>query len=736
MAQTKSGLPSVGLLFLTAVLPAQTGEGRNVTPGHSLHGEAFDEGPRQQAWKMPGVGDVAFPITTSNAEAQAFFNQGVAQLHTFYYFEAERSFRQTAFLDPECPMAYWGMAMANQNNGKRAEEFLSAARRRIAKATDRERKYIEALEAYYNPSKGDADRRLDYVKGLETVVLAYGEDIEAKAFLAWTVVGNSWRGDKISSHVAVDLLIAEVLRKAPLHPGAHHYRIHLWDNRDPAQALLSAKTYARAAPGIAHAWHMPGHIYNGVSQWKNAVYQQASSACVDHKHMYDHSVLPFQIHNYAHNQHYLIANLSHLGGVHDAIDYARNLVETPRDPGVEVAQSLGRASLMRILLRYERWDELLQDPHLEWGDTPEQKGWKAYSRGFAFLGKGDFASVALELSSLEKLADEAATKPGQEADVLETIRSELKGRLRVREGKLLEGFALLAKGQKLQAEKTKGDPGGHPRPFLESVGQAHLEAQNWGLAEDCFRAVLADREHTLVSLAGLAEALHRRGKLKETREAYAQFMEAWKDADQDLPHARRLADLGVAIVRSDNTGSTRAFVTAGELLRLEKLNLPPLPEGSRLWAPSPAPLFALSDSKGARVSLESFRGKYVLLSFYLGGSCSHCVEQLVAMGKEKDSFERLGIQALGISDDTPEKSLELLAGPKGPSIPFPLLSDPDRKVARGFGAHDTFEDLALHGLYLLDWQGGIRWSRVSAQPFMNIGFVTSEVERLRRLGVK
>ena len=60
--------------------------------GHSLHGEAFDEGPRQSALLMPGTGKVEIKITSRHPQAQAFFNQGVGQLHGFWYFEAERSF--------------------------------------------------------------------------------------------------------------------------------------------------------------------------------------------------------------------------------------------------------------------------------------------------------------------------------------------------------------------------------------------------------------------------------------------------------------------------------------------------------------------------------------------------------------------------------------------------------------------------------------------------------------------
>src|SRR5262245_16303059 len=81
-------------------------------PGNSARGAAFDAGPRQAAVRLDGTGKVSFPVTTRSAEAQAFFDQGVGQLYGYWFFEAERSFRQAAALDPDCAMAYWGMAVA------------------------------------------------------------------------------------------------------------------------------------------------------------------------------------------------------------------------------------------------------------------------------------------------------------------------------------------------------------------------------------------------------------------------------------------------------------------------------------------------------------------------------------------------------------------------------------------------------------------------------------------------
>ena len=127
-------------------------------PGHSTHGDAFDEGPRQAAVLMRGMGSVSFPITTMSVDAQKFFEQGVAQLHGFWYYEAERSFRQAAKFDDTAPMPYWGMAMSNVNNEKRATGFMKQAMSRREKATPRERLYIDAHNAHF--SSGKKSRRV------------------------------------------------------------------------------------------------------------------------------------------------------------------------------------------------------------------------------------------------------------------------------------------------------------------------------------------------------------------------------------------------------------------------------------------------------------------------------------------------------------------------------------------------------------------------------------------------
>ncbi len=130
------------------VATEQVNDESDLPAGHSQHGEVFNEGPRQKAYLMQGTGTIRFPVTSEHPQVQKFIEQGIGQVHGFWYFEAERSFRQAAMLDPDCAMAYWGMALANARNSKRAKGFIAEAVERKNMASEREVMYIEAVNGY------------------------------------------------------------------------------------------------------------------------------------------------------------------------------------------------------------------------------------------------------------------------------------------------------------------------------------------------------------------------------------------------------------------------------------------------------------------------------------------------------------------------------------------------------------------------------------------------------------
>ncbi len=374
--------------------------------GHSHQSEAFNEGPRQKAYLMGGTGHVSFPATTKSELAQKFIDQGVGQLHGFWYFEAERSFRQAAAIDPACATAYWGMAMANYNNTKRGQGFIKEAMARKDKASNREQKYIEALNKYLNASGKGNDRKDDYLHALEEIALAYPDDLEAKAFLCLQIYLNR-SGSKIQSYLTTNALLQEILAKNPQHP-VHHYVIHLWDVKKAEMALKSASMCGQSSPAIAHMWHMPGHIYSRLKRYNDAVYQQEASARVDHAHMIRDRVLPDQIHNFAHNNEWLIRNLLFTGRIHDAVDLAKNMIELPQHPKYNTinrsgsSTSYGRERLFMALNQNEMWPEMIHlcnSPYLEPTENESEQINRLRHLGRAYYRNGD-------LEQAEKIAQE------------------------------------------------------------------------------------------------------------------------------------------------------------------------------------------------------------------------------------------------------------------------------------------------------------------------------------------
>jgi len=726
--------------------------------GHSMHGEAFNEGPRQKAYLMGDTGAVHFPITTRVPLAQQFFDQGLGQLHGFWYFEAERSFRQVLALDPDCAMAYWGLAQANANNEKRAKTFIETAAAKKAGASPREIAWIEALAASHAGSD-TPERRRKYVRDLEALVQDYPQDVEAKAFLALQIWKNgSWMTESkkqlpITSHQAVDALLDQVFAAAPMHP-AHHYRIHLWDEEKAARALVSASLCGQTSPGIAHMWHMPGHTYSKLHRYADAAWQQEASARVDHAHMMRDRILPDQIHNYAHNNEWLIRNLAFLGRVREAIDLATNMVELPRHPKYNTPDKSGSARfgvsrLSDLLVQYERWADVLKysaTPYFETvKDKPEDQARRYRILGLAWFGQGNAVEGNKQLSAVEELlaarrtaryaaADEAEKKAKAEkksaadvakamADALSSKTDELEAIERV--AFELRGHAALAAGKpadaKTQFEKLKDE---------KTVRKDHLARDlslsgDHAASETLARKAVEDGPGEVYPLATLVDVLARAGKKPEAQAEFAKLRSQAAAADLDNPVFERLAPIAAELnlppdwrIRSAPPGDVG--------VRPDLANLGPF-----RWQPTPATSWTLTGADDRPVSLDQYRGKPVVVIFYLGSGCLHCVEQLHKFAPLSNQFSAAGISLVAVSSeplDTLKGSLAKLS-PKEP-IPFPLAADPEMAVFREYRAYDDFEKMPLHATYLIDAEGLVRWHDISFEPFMDADFLLGEAKRL------
>ena len=128
--------------------------------------------------------------------------------------------------------------------------------------------------------------------------------------------------------------------------------------------------------------------------------------------------------------------------------------------------------------------------------------------------------------------------------------------------------------------------------------------------------------------------------------------------------------------------------------------------------------------------MRDYRGKPVIMVFYLGFGCLHCAEQLQAIAPKVEEFADAGISLIAVSTDDLEGLEISQQNYEGERIPFPLIANPSNDVFKAFRAYDDFEDLPLHGTYLIDGQGRVRWQDISYDPFMDIDFLLKESKRL------
>ncbi len=726
-------------------------------PGHSLHGESFNEGPRQFAYLMEGMGKVDFPVTTANEAAQTFFNQGVAQLHGFWYLEAERSFRQVRHLDPTCIMAYWGLAMANVNNDKRAKEFIEEAKDLLesSKLKDHEKRYLKALYQFYHGGEKDNQKRhRQLLREYERIALDFPDDIEARAFAAYQIWANSRKGNPISSHLATDALIRQVLEKEPMHP-VHHYQIHLWDYENADIALTSAARCGQAAPGIAHMWHMPGHIYSKTHRYHDAVFQQEASARVDHAHMMRDRVMPHRIHNYAHNNGWCVENLAFIGQIEDAKALALNLIELPRpakfkklgdkefyDAG-RTSFREGRKRLWTLLNDFALWEDLLQlteTKALMPTDDPLMQAEWHWHRGVAHAYLEHFEAVQTEVEALETMltdlksqqdtaGDQAESKAKEEEKKEDDIKKAKKDARRPYDSYVkaaesyigqLKAHVAVRKERPQEARKKLEEAKG-----LNAINRARLygELANWEKAEEILKREVDRKRNPIVIKSAYIQVLNQLGRKDEMKKAFESLRHLAATADLDTPPITSLADIAKDLELPEDWRIARK--ESEDLI--DRPNLDDL--GPFRWQPTEAPDWELPKTDGTPLALSHYSNKPVLVIFYLGKQCVHCMEQLNAFAPQAPAYAEAGIEIVAVSTDTLDGLKETFKEGTEP-FPFPLLSDHEHAIFKAYRAYDEFEEAPLHGTFLIDGDGLVRWQDVSFEPFMHAEWLLTECQRL------
>lgn len=504
---------------------------------------------------MEGYGNVHMPVTTRSEEAQKFFDQGLALLHSFWFYESDRSFERAAQLDPEMAMAYWGVAMAGVNETRR-DEAIKRAKELSPKVSDRERLYIDAVVGRYQGEKstvqnngflGGTDSAL---KAWRKLVSFYPDDLDAKLFLALASMSGYERdGTPRPGTVEAMALIQVVLAKSPQHLAAHHYLIHATEaGKRAIDAAASADVYGTLAPRVGHAVHMPGHTYVHIDRWDDAARAFERSAEVDRAYIHDnreetdHAAGP-----YGHNVHFLTMVYNYQGRFRDAMRVSQEILDAAAKPGEEKSRTglEARLARMRTLVRFEKWNEILDGKTLaSEGVYDVMTPWRYYAFALAQLGKGDAAAARANLDLLERENAWLKEKFEKAKDVPQSGRQkqqlraagvapfELRARLLAAEGKADEAIAKMREAIEEEAKLGYSEPPIYPNPTEEVAGKLCLQLKRWREAEEFFRAALERDPGSGRALLGLAKAAEALGKTDEARSYQAAYLKAWSRADE------------------------------------------------------------------------------------------------------------------------------------------------------------------------------------------------------------
>ena len=509
---------------------------------------------------IPGLGPLHHTISTKSPEAQQFFDQGLTLVFAFNHEEAVRAFRRASQLDPKSAMAFWGVALAlgpcinldiDPTREKAAYEAVQTALSLAPGATERERDYIQALAKRYSSDPKVDLRRLDadYANAMRELSKRYPDDLDARTLYAESMMDlhpwKLWSLDGRPTEGTEEILAAleSVMRRDPNHLGANHYYIHATEaSSHPEWAVASAHRLETLAPAAGHLVHMPAHVYMRLGDYSAAAHSNEVGAEVDRIYLRESGTTGsmYDMMYYCHNLHFLSASYSMGGNFAHAKQAADELAAhvAPMLHDMPIAEVYAPYPIF-ILVRFHRWDEVLQLPPPNPGLAMTTAFWH-FARGSAFAAKGQIAMAEAERTILE--TEREQTPADREFSMffnkartfLDLAEHILDARIAAAKGDHELAIKDWQKGVEIENTLNYGEPPEWFYPVRESLGAALLRNGQAERAEEVFRADLEQYPRNPRSLFGLLRALEAQSKSANVEEVRKEFEAAWKNADITL----------------------------------------------------------------------------------------------------------------------------------------------------------------------------------------------------------
>jgi len=520
---------------------------------------------RQIAPLLATLGNYGFKITTSNDEAQKFFNQGLNLYYGFNHLEAYRSFREAARLDPSCAMCWWGQALSLGPNinapmdPSDAGLVFKAVRRaqvNAANATPLEQGLIDAVAKRY-VAEAPADRStLDkaYADAMRELEARFPEVDDVTTLTSEALMDlhpwDYWLRDGKPQPWTPEILalMERVMKRSPRHPGANHLYIHINEaSSNPGKATASADLLRDLVPGAGHLVHMPSHIYIRTGRYAEGIAANEKAVAADEDYISTcraQGVYPLAY--YPHNYHFYWACAQMSGRGKLALEVSRKLVAKT------ATSMMGQTDWVTLqhyfvtpwysMVRFGQWDELANEAKPADTLLYASAIWN-YAQGMSAVKTSkldatpQYITTLNQLATNPELANQRIWGINSFAPVVGIAAKVLEAEYLAAIGKKTEAIELLKSALVDEDGLLYQEPPDWYYPVRETLGNIYLNAGKPKDAEKVFNEDLKMYPENGWALGGLYRAVKAQGRTKEADAIRVRFEKAFKDADDNLKNS-------------------------------------------------------------------------------------------------------------------------------------------------------------------------------------------------------